>query len=167
MAFSLIPTHVCGSIYDIDYRALADRGVKVVLTDLDNTLIPYSQSMPDQRLKDWLAELQTLGLTLFVVSNSRKSRRCPDFCGELGVPFVRHAGKPKRGGFLKAMEQTGTTPEQCIMLGDQIFTDVLGANRAGVEVFLVEPVEFGTVFRVIRYGIETPFRALGKARGGR
>lgn len=165
MAFSLIPTHVRSSIYDIDYRVLADRGVKLVLADLDNTLTPYSQGMPTQELKDWLKELKALGMTLFVVSNSRKSRRCHEFCAALDVPFVRHAGKPKRAGYERAMKQMGCTPEQTIMLGDQIFTDVLGANRVGVEVCLVDPIEFGTVFRVIRYGIEQPFRILGRKNG--
>ena len=164
MAFSLIPTHVCGSIYDIDYPALAARGVKLVLSDLDNTLIPYSQSMPTPELRAWLEELRTLGLTLFVLSNSRKSRRCPAFCEALGVPYLRHAGKPKRAGYLKAMEQMGAAPEQTVMLGDQLFTDGLGANNAGVEVFLVRPIEFGNPPRAIRYGVELPFRAVSRSR---
>lgn len=159
MAFSLIPTHVCGSIYEIDYPALARRGVKLVLSDLDNTLIPYSQSMPTQELRAWRAQLQGLGLTLFVLSNSRKSRRCPEFCQALEVPFLRHAGKPKTAGYRKAMEQMGARPEETVMLGDQLFTDALGANLAGVEVFLVRPIEFGNSLRVLRYGIELPFRA--------
>ena len=107
MSFSLIPDGVCPSIYDLDYEALARRGVRLVLADLDNTLIPYSEGMPDQALTDWLTRLRGLGMELFVVSNSRKSKRVPQFCQALGVPYIRHAGKPKPGGYYKALEQMG------------------------------------------------------------
>lgn len=162
--FSLIPTHVCGSIYDIDYKALAERGIRLVLADLDNTLIPYEEKLPTPELRAWLEELRGLGLTLFVLSNSRKSRRCPEFCELLGVPFLRHAGKPSAKGYRKAMEQMGFTAEQTVMLGDQLFTDALGANNAGVEVFLVKPIRLGNPFRAIRYGVEMPFRAIAQNR---
>ncbi len=161
---SLIPTHVCGSIYDIDYRALAGRGIRLVLADLDNTLIPYEQSTPTPELRAWLEELRGLGLTLFVLSNSRKSRRCPEFCAALGVPFLRRAGKPGAKGYRRAMEQMGVSAEQTVMLGDQLFTDALGANNAGVEVWLVKPVRLGNPFRAIRYGVELPFRAIARRR---
>ena len=164
MPFSLVPTHVCGSIYDIDWKKQAARGVKLVLADLDNTLIPYSEAFPDEKLFRWKEELNELGITLFVLSNSRKSRRCPDFCEKLGVPYLRHAGKPKTAGFFKAMEQQGVTAGETVMLGDQLFTDGLGANRAGVEVWLVKPIEFGNLFRALRYGVELPFRGMAERR---
>lgn len=164
MSFSLIPTHVCGSIYDVDWPALAKEGVKLVLADLDNTLIPYSRSLPDDALRAWKQELEELGLTLFVLSNSRRSHRCPNFCEALGVPFRRHSGKPSTKGFVETMDRYGVTPAQTVMLGDQIFTDTLGANRAGVRVWLVKPIEFGSAFRVLRYGVETPFRAISQRR---
>lgn len=165
MSFSLIPTHVCGSIYDIDYPALAARGIRLVLTDLDNTLIPYSQSAPTPELRAWVERLNGLGLTVFVLSNSRKSRRCPEFCEALGVPYLRHAGKPRAKGYRAAMERMGFCAEQTVMLGDQLYTDGLGANNAGVEVFLVRPIEFGNPLRVLRYAAELPFRWAGRRRG--
>ena len=111
---------------------------------------------------------QEAGITLFVVSNSRKSRRCPDFCEALGIPYVRHAGKPGTRGFRAALEQTGIPAEQAIMVGDQIFTDTLGANRAGITSVLVRPMAWGkNPGRRLRYAIETPFRLLGMARHGR
>lgn len=164
MSFSLIPTHVCDSIYRVDWPALAREGVKLVLADLDNTLIPYSRSLPDDALRAWKAELEELGLTLFVLSNSRRSHRCPDFCAALDVPYRRRSKKPSPRGFLETMVRYGVTPEQTVMLGDQIFTDTLGANRAGVRVWLVKPIEFGSVFRLLRYGVETPFRAISQRR---
>ena len=164
MSFSLIPTHVCETIYDIDWKKLAERGVKLVLADLDNTLIPYSEAMPTDALRAWKQELNGLGITLFVLSNSRKSCRCPDFCAELGVPYLRHAGKPSTKGFFKAMEEQHAKPAETVMLGDQLFTDCLGANRAGVPVYLVRPIEFGNVFRLLRYAVELPFRTIAKRR---
>ena len=164
MSFSLIPTYVCPSIYHIDWPGLAQRGVKLVLADLDNTLIPYSACAPTEELRRWKEELDGLGMTLFVLSNSRKSRRCPDFCADLGVPYLRHAGKPGTGGFRRAMEEQGAAPAQTVMVGDQLFTDALGANRAGVPVYLVRPIQFGNPLRALRYAVELPFRAAAKRR---
>ena len=103
-------------------------------------------------------------MTLFVLSNSRRSHRCPDFCEDLGVPYRRRSAKPSVRGFVETMERFEVTPAQTVMVGDQIFTDVLGANRAGVSVWLVKPIEFGTAFRLLRYGVETPFRAISRRR---
>lgn len=164
MSFSLIPTCVCESVYDLNGEELSKRGIKLVLADLDNTLIPYSGSIPDEKLFRWKSELNQQGITLFVLSNSRKSRRCPEFCEKLNVPYLRHAGKPGTKGFFQAMKQQGVTTEQTVMIGDQLFTDGLGANRAGVEVWLVRPIEFGNLFRLIRYAVELPFRGIAKRR---
>ena len=98
MACPLIPDCVFESIYALSPDVLRRMGVRLVLCDLDNTLAPYEESAPSPALLAWKAELEQSGITLFVVSNSRKSRRCPDFCAALGVPFVHHAGKPSRYG---------------------------------------------------------------------
>lgn len=165
MAFSLVPRHLAESIYWLVPQRLKEQGVRLVLADLDNTLTPYEESLPSPSLRQWKEELEALGITLFVVSNSRKSRRCPDFCQALGVPYVRHAGKPGIKGFLRALEETGIPPEEAIMVGDQIFTDILGANRAGITSILVKPIAWGkNPFRRVRYAIETPFRMAAMAR---
>lgn len=163
MAFPLIPRRVVNSIYDLRPRDLRDAGVRLVLADLDNTLTPYEESHPSPALRRWKEELKAEGVTLYVVSNSRKSRRCPDFCAELGIPCVRHAGKPSRKGFLRALAETGISAEETIMVGDQIFTDIWGANRAGVPSVLVKPLAWGrNPLRIVRYAAETPFRLFGK-----
>ena len=77
----------------------------------------------------------------------------------LGIPYEGHAGKPKSGGFRRALARMNAAPEEAAIVGDQIFTDILGGNRAGVLTLLVHPIRFGTVFRALRFGIETPFRA--------
>lgn len=165
MPFSLIPGQVLGSIYDLEPEALRAAGISLVLADLDNTLAPYEDRLPSPALIAWKEKLEENGVTLFVVSNSRKSRRCPDFCAALGVGCVRHAGKPGVKGFREALAQTGRKAEEAVMVGDQIFTDTLGANRAEIKTVLVRPMAWGkNPGRVLRYAIETPFRLLGKRR---
>lgn len=151
------------SIYDITGAALRRRGIKLLLADLDNTLVPYGVPLPDQRLKDWRDALAAHGVTLFVLSNNRRESRPRIFSEGLEVPYIGHAGKPKTPSFFKAMEQQGVTPAETAIVGDQIFTDVLGGNRAGVTTILVEPIRLaGNPGRYLRYAVELPFRALSK-----
>ena len=113
----------------------------------------------------WAAELAEQGIQLFLLSNSRKPGRPHGFAQKLDIPCIGHAGKPKREGFFRAMERMGVTPDQTVMVGDQIFTDVLGANRSGVTPLLVKPIRLaGNPGRYIRYAVETPFRLLGRWR---
>lgn len=167
MAFSLIPTWVTDSVFDLKAQGLADRGITLVLADLDNTLVTYESALPSPELRQWKEELEANGITLFVVSNSRKSRRCPIFCEDLGIGYVRHAGKPGTDGFRRALAETGKTAQEAIMVGDQIFTDTLGGNRAGIPTVLVKPMTWGkNPGRFLRYAVETPFRLLGKRKKG-
>ena len=141
MKFPFVPDYYFPDIYAIDPERLRARGVKVLLADLDNTLAPYG--VP----------------TLFLLSNSRRPGRAQHYAEALGIPYEGHAGKPKAGGFRRALARMNAAPEEAAIVGDQIFTDILGGNRAGVLTLLVHPIRFGTVFRALRFGIETPFRA--------
>lgn len=168
MAFSLIPDRVVSSVYDLDPLALAGEGVILLLADLDNTLAKYKQPGPDERIRAWKDALAEAGVRLFLLSNSRKPGRAANFARELGIPCVGHAGKPGTKGFLRAMDEAGAAPGETAMVGDQIFTDILGARRAGVRAILVEPIALaGNPGRYVRYAAETPFRALGRRRGRR
>lgn len=163
MGFSLLADRVVNSVFDLRPSALAEHGITLLLADLDNTLTPYSSEIPTEEVRAWKQELEEQGITLFVVSNSRKSTRVPNYCRALGIGCVRHAGKPKIKGFLEAMGTLGRRPEETLMVGDQIFTDVLGAKRAGLRVVLVEPIELaGNPGRYLRYAAEWPFRTLAK-----
>lgn len=165
MAFSMLPHWTGGSIFDIDPAALAGRGITLLLADLDNTLVPYGVPLPDEKLKGWRDELAAHGVTLFILSNNRHESRPRTFAQALDVPYIGHAGKPKTASFVKAMEQMGVAPEQTAIVGDQIFTDVLGGNRAGVATILVKPIRLaGNPGRYLRYAVEVPFRLL--SRGG-
>ena len=163
--FSPIPQGVYPRITDLDPAALARRGVKLVLADLDNTLVPYKATETPPELVAWKQALEAEGIILYLLSNSRKPGRAQAFAQKLGIPFQGHSGKPRKAGYLRAMERMGCTPEQTVMVGDQIFTDTLGANNAGVTPLLVQPIRLaGNPGRYIRYAVETPFRLLGKRR---
>ena len=109
--------------------------------------------------------LEREGIQLFILSNSRKPGRAQKYAEALGVPFQGHSGKPKKAGYLRAMERMGREPRETVMVGDQIFTDILGANNAGVVPLLVEPIRLaGNPGRYLRYAVETPFRLLGRRR---
>ena len=149
MALPILAHWAGRSIFDIEPAALARRGIRLLLADLDNTLAPYGEQ----------------GITLFVLSNNRHPERPRRFSQALGVPFLGHAGKPKPGGFRRAMEQMGCTPEQTAIVGDQLFTDILGGRNAGVFTLLVEPIRLaGNPGRYLRYGAEWPFRMWSKRR---
>jgi len=153
------------SVAAIPPKALAEKGVRLVLADLDNTLVPYRVLEPSPEVRAWMEGLREAGITLFLLSNSRKPGRAQRFAERMGIPFRGHSGKPRREGYLKAMERMSCAPAQTVMVGDQIFTDTLGANRSGVTPLLVEPIRLaGNPGRYLRYAAETPFRLLGKRR---
>lgn len=154
-------TYTADSIYDISVEGLARQGIKLLLADLDNTLVPYGVPLPDQKLMNWRDELAAYGITLFVLSNNRHENRPRIFSEGLEVPFIGHAGKPKTPSFYRAMESMHVTKEQTAIVGDQIFTDVLGGNRAGIATILVKPIRLaGNPGRYLRYAVEVPFRLL-------
>lgn len=155
------------NIYELSGAALVRHGFRLLLADLDNTLVPYGVPLPDERLKAWRDDLNAHGVTLFILSNNRHESRPRTFAEALEVPYIGHAGKPKTPSFEKAMEQINVTRAQTAIVGDQIFTDVLGGNRAGVATILVKPIRLaGNPGRYLRYAVEIPFRLLsGKGRG--
>lgn len=165
MPFSPIPKGVYPSVSDIAPQALAAKGIKLVLADLDNTLAPYKIPEPIPEVVAWKEALAAAGIQLYLLSNSRRPGRAQHFAEALGIPYQGHSGKPKKAGYLRAMERMGCTPEETIMVGDQIFTDTLGGNNAGVAPLLVEPIRLaGNPGRYVRYAIETPFRVLGRRK---
>ena len=137
------------------------------MTDADFEAM-LARSVPDtppEEIVAWKQALEAQGIQLFLLSNSRRPGRAQGFAQRLGIPYQGHSGKPRRAGYLRAMERMGRRPEETVMVGDQIFTDTLGANNAGVVPMLVEPIRLaGNPGRYLRYAAETPFRLLGKRR---
>lgn len=151
-----------GSIIELTPEWFSSRGIRLMLLDFDNTIVPYHASEPDAQFTAWLRQTREAGVQVMVVSNSRKSRRVPGFCDSREIPWIIKAGKPSPKGILRAMEQMNCRPEETAMAGDQTFTDVIGANAAGVTSVLVKPMDLHNPLHKIRYLLEQPL-----IRGGR
>lgn len=165
MAFSPIPQGFYPTVTALKPERLKEKGITLVLADLDNTLVPYGVPVPTPEIVAWKEDLERNGIQLFILSNSRRPGRAQTFAEALGVPYQGHSGKPKKAGYLRALERMGRKPEETVMIGDQIFTDTLGANNAGVVPLLIRPIRLaGNPGRYVRYAIETPFRWMGKKR---
>ncbi len=154
-----VADHVCPRAVDLSPALLADLGVSLLLADLDNTLIPYTLSLPTDELRAWRDRLADHDVTLCVISNNRNPDRVINFCRALDVPYITHAHKPRRDGFDRALRKMELTADRTVMIGDQIFTDVLGAHRAGIRAVLVRPISLKRYpLRALRYALEGPFR---------
>ncbi|MFZ5823834.1 MAG: YqeG family HAD IIIA-type phosphatase [Bacillota bacterium] len=136
----LRPAEYRQSIFEIDLARLKQKGKRAIILDLDNTLVRWNDPDPTPGLMTWLDEVKAKGFVVCIVSNN-SGARVSEFAAKVGIPFVPKATKPRRKGFREAMEQLGVTPEETVVVGDQIFTDVLGGNRSGAYTILVVPID--------------------------
>ena len=132
------PDNEAQSAYGIDYEGLYGRGYRGVIFDIDNTLVPHG-APADARAVDFFAGLLKLGFQTVLLSNNKEPRVQP-FGDSVGSRYLCNAGKPGRAGYERAMELMGTAPESTLFVGDQLFTDVWGAKRAGIVTYLVKPI---------------------------
>lgn len=123
----------------IDPRELAASGVRLVLLDRDNTLVPRDAKTAPDSVLTWLDELRDCGIATWMVSNNFHSSQVERSAAELNCRVVHHAMKPAPVALQRAMRQAGVRPERTVMVGDQLFTDVLASSFAGVRCILVEP----------------------------
>lgn len=133
------PTYMVESIYNITPEELKKRGKKVVFADLDNTLIAWNHPHATQELRSWLKELDENGIEVIVLSNNNRSR-VEKAVSDLEVTHIPAAFKPRRKGFQKAFETVNHKKENIIMIGDQVITDIIGANRFKIDSVLVKPI---------------------------
>ena len=164
MAFSLFADVEVDSILELTPDWCGGCGIRLLLLDFDNTILPYSAADPTEEFMKWLETARAAGITVMVVSNSRRSRRVPDFCEKAGLPYIKRAGKPFPKGIRRAMAQQGFSPRETAMVGDQTFTDVLGGNLSGVTSVLVRPIHLSDPFLTVRYWIELPVIHFGRKR---
>lgn len=137
----LTPRLYVRHLSDISAAELVSRGLRFVLLDIDNTLETYQTVYPSPETLSFVHSLQDAGLGVCIVSNG-KAPRSAVFAQAFGnVPFLYRVKKPMKQGFLQAMGLLGARAEETCMIGDQIFTDVLGANRCKITSILVEPVD--------------------------
>lgn len=132
------PSSFAESIFDIDFVGLKARGIKGVLFDLDNTLVPRGERVASEELKIWIKTVLALGIKICIISNNWTARG-KAIADALGVPLVAKALKPRRRAFYQALHILGTKPSETAVVGDQLFTDILGGNRLNLYTILVPP----------------------------
>lgn len=162
MSFSPIPRFSFRSITEISYDFLTGLGVNFLMLDLDNTLVAYSEHTLADELRKWAADMVNAGIKLFIVSNSRRKGRVEKFAKTLNIGSVKAARKPSPSGILYAMETSGFSKNESALIGDQVYTDALAANRAGVISIVVRPMNLKNPILALRYVLESPFRAAAR-----
>lgn len=142
-----IPDMYKKSIYDIDYNALLEKGIKCILFDLDNTMAPIHIKEPDTTLRNLFADIELMGFKVIILSNSKKERVRP-FKEKLNVDASFHSHKPFKKKYKKIMSLYHFNENEIACIGDQLLTDIKGANRMNFFSILVNPVSkidlFGT-----------------------
>ena len=143
-------------IYDITTEELKSLGIKGLLLDVDNTLALHFDKTPLDGVKEWIAEMKSAGIKLTIVSNARESRVAP-FAESLGLDYRSLCKKPLTNRVKKAAKSIGLTKKEVMLCGDQLFTDMLCANLAGIKGLHVTPVEMENKLSFkIRRALEKP-----------
>ena len=135
---SFYPKEWVDSTYEIDWESWREKGKKGVIFDIDNTLVPHG-APADERALALFKQLHGLGFQTILLSNN-KEPRVKSFAEQVQSPYIYKAGKPWVKNYNRAVEQMGLTKEEVLFVGDQLFTDVYGANRAGIYGILVKPI---------------------------
>ncbi len=134
-----LPDEYVKNIFHIQPEKLKEKGVKGIITDLDNTLVEWDRPDATPEIIAWMKSMQDVGIQVTVVSNNNEMR-VKAFCDPLGIPFICDARKPMRKSFKKALDAMGTQKAETVVIGDQLMTDILGGNRKGLHTILVVPV---------------------------
>ncbi|MBA9025513.1 YqeG family HAD IIIA-type phosphatase [Peribacillus huizhouensis] len=134
-----LPNEHVKSIFEIKPEDLNKKGVKGIITDLDNTLVEWDRPSATPKLIEWFESMRNHGILVTIVSNNNETR-VKSFSEPLQIPFISLARKPMRRAFNRAVKQMGIKREEAVVIGDQLMTDVLGGNRGGFHTILVVPV---------------------------
>ena len=138
----LTPTVLVRHVSEVPASFFQERGIRAVVTDLDNTLLPWhSSDVPAAEVLAWLEGLRAANIGVCLASNTRRYARLQRLAEEWGILHVPgNAGKPGTGGLLRALTLLNAKPTEAAMVGDQLFTDMLGGNRLGMTTILVNPL---------------------------
>lgn len=134
------PSAALGSATEIDLAQLAAEGRKLVLLDVDNTLMQWKSEEVPQSSKDWVKQGRDLGLQFCILSNTRRHDRLDRIATSLGVEWIKGRFKPHPEAYLAALQKYGVSADEAIMVGDQLLTDVFGAGRAGIDSIWVQRI---------------------------
>lgn len=128
-----------GSILDLPLDSLLSNGLKGLVLDVDETVVPLKSDRVSPQMEAWINQFRQ-SFSIWLVSNNLSQRRIGRIAGILNLPFIASAGKPSRRKIRQAMEAMGLPPEQIGIVGDRLFTDVLAGNRLGLYTILVQPL---------------------------
>ena len=156
MPFSLLPTVITGELTDITPEFLHGRNIRLLMLDFDNTIVPYTTNIPTARMEKWLRDMVESDIALCVVSNSKRDR-VKRFCTQYGIDCITHAKKPFSRGINACLAKYGVPAEHSALVGDQIYTDTLGGNCAGVTTVLVKAIDNHNFWLKARHVLEKPF----------
>ncbi len=132
------PTECADSTFEISFDEWYKKGYRGIIFDIDNTLVPHDAPATNQ-VKDFFEKLRAMGFDTCLTSNNKEPRVKP-FAEAVGSKYIFKAGKPSKRGYQQAMERMGTDQTNTMFVGDQLFTDVYGANRTGIPTILVKPI---------------------------
>lgn len=134
-----LPNEYVKDIFHIKAHDLKAKGIKGIITDLDNTLVEWDRPDATPEIVAWFLEMKNAGILVTIVSNNQEPR-VKTFSDPLGIPFIAQAQKPFNKAFKRARKQMGLKKEEIVVIGDQLLTDILGGNRKGLYTILVVPV---------------------------
>ena len=156
MSFSLLPKLIADELTELTPELLKQQGIRLLMMDFDNTIVPYTTDTPTEKMAAWLAMMASSEIPICVVSNS-KNDRVKIFCAQYGIPVIVRAKKPGTKGIKACLAQFGVEPGEAALVGDQIFTDTLGANNAGVMPILIRAIDNHNIWLKLRHVAELPF----------
>ena len=159
----LLPTILTTSVTDLTADFLQQQNIRLLMLDFDNTIVPYTTNTPTDQMQSWLKTMADSQIQLCVVSNSRRDR-VKIFCKEYGLDCITHARKPFSKGIKACLEKYQIPPGESALAGDQIYTDTLGANCAGIRCILVKPINNHNIWLKLRHIAEKPFIFAAKNR---
>lgn len=164
MPFSLLPKIRAKALTDISPELLRSRNIRLLMLDFDNTIVPYTTTVPTAEMERWLEEMNNLpDIKLCIVSNSHNDR-VPKFCRERNLNVITHAKKPFSKGIKECLARYQIPAANAALVGDQIYTDTLGANGVGVTSILVEAIHNHTFWLKARHVLELPFIFIARKR---
>ena len=163
MTVSLLPRVIADKLTDLTPQRLQAMGVELLMMDFDNTIVPYPTDIPTDEVVAWLEEIEKSNIRLCVVSNSKRDR-VKIFCGKYGIDCITHAKKPFSKGIRECLARYQLPARSCALVGDQIYTDTLGANGCGVRSILVKAIDNHNFWLKARHVLELPFIFAAKKR---
>lgn len=160
---SFLPKRLCNELTELTPESLSAQGIRLLMLDFDNTMVPYTTDEPSEALIAWIRRFQSSDVQLCIVSNSKKPR-VRIFAEKYGIDCITHARKPWPHGIRRCFAHYGILPSAAALCGDQTYTDVLGANLAGVYSIQVRSIRNHNWILKLRHVAELPFLFFAKKR---